>query len=131
MVATAISYAREQLGKPYLWGGTGPDAFDCSGLMMMAYRAAGINIPRTSEDQWAWGPKISASQVEPGGPGVLRGLGRHAHRTGARRPGHREGHDDRGLRDGLPHPDLRIRHPRRRAGDGTVVASPRRGALRY
>ncbi|MGP7997199.1 MAG: NlpC/P60 family protein [Streptosporangiaceae bacterium] len=65
-VATAISYAREQLGKPYLWGGTGPDSFDCSGLVMMAYRAAGINIPRTSEEQWSWGPQIPASQVRPG-----------------------------------------------------------------
>jgi peptidoglycan DL-endopeptidase CwlO len=65
-VATAISYAEDQLGKPYLWGGTGPDAFDCSGLVMMAYRAAGIDIPRTSEEQWAWGPRVSASQVEPG-----------------------------------------------------------------
>jgi peptidoglycan DL-endopeptidase CwlO len=65
-VSTVISYARMQLGKPYLWGGTGPDAFDCSGLVMMAYRAAGINIPRTSQDQWSWGPRISASQVEPG-----------------------------------------------------------------
>jgi cell wall-associated NlpC family hydrolase len=66
VVASVISYARTQLGKPYLWGGTGPDSFDCSGLMMMAYRAAGINIPRTSEEQWSWGPRVSASQVEPG-----------------------------------------------------------------
>jgi len=65
-VSTAISYAQDQLGKPYLWGGTGPDAFDCSGLVMMAYRAAGINIARTSEDQWATEPHVSASQVQPG-----------------------------------------------------------------
>jgi peptidoglycan DL-endopeptidase CwlO len=65
-VATAISYAEEQLGKPYLWGGTGPDAFDCSGLVMMAYRAAGIDIPRTSEVQWTFGQRIPESQVEPG-----------------------------------------------------------------
>ncbi len=64
--ATAISYAEQQLGKPYQWGGTGPDAFDCSGLVMMAYRAAGIAIPRTSQQQWSWGPRISASQVQPG-----------------------------------------------------------------
>ena len=43
--ATAIAFARAQLGKPYLWGGTGPDAFDCSGLVMMAYQAAGVTIP--------------------------------------------------------------------------------------
>ena len=65
-VATAITYAEHQLGKPYLWGGTGPDAFDCSGLVMMAYRAAGIDIPRTSEQQWVWGPRVSLSRVEPG-----------------------------------------------------------------
>lgn len=47
----AISYAVAQLGKPYLWGGTGPGAFDCSGLVMMAYRAAGVSIPRTTFQQ--------------------------------------------------------------------------------
>jgi cell wall-associated NlpC family hydrolase len=65
-VATAISFAEQQLGKPYLWGGTGPDAFDCSGLVMMAYRAAGINIARTSEQQWATEQRVPASQVQPG-----------------------------------------------------------------
>ena len=64
--ATAIAYAEQQLGKPYLWGGTGPDAFDCSGLVMMAYRAAGIDLPRTSEEQWARGPRVSSSQARPG-----------------------------------------------------------------
>jgi peptidoglycan DL-endopeptidase CwlO len=65
-VSTAISYARQQIGKPYLWGGTGPDAFDCSGLMMMAYRAANVSIPRTSELQWVWGPRIQPGHEEPG-----------------------------------------------------------------
>jgi peptidoglycan DL-endopeptidase CwlO len=65
-VATAIAYAQQQIGKPYLWGGTGPDAFDCSGLVMMAYRQAGITIARTSEQQWATEPHVPASQVEPG-----------------------------------------------------------------
>ncbi|HEY1703693.1 MAG TPA: C40 family peptidase [Trebonia sp.] len=64
--STAISYAQEQIGKPYLWGGTGPDAFDCSGLVMMAYRQAGITTARTSEEQWATEKKVSASQVQPG-----------------------------------------------------------------
>jgi peptidoglycan DL-endopeptidase CwlO len=66
IVATAIAYAEQQLGKPYLWGGTGPDAFDCSGLVMMAYRAAGVDIARTSEVQWTTETRVPASQVQPG-----------------------------------------------------------------
>ena len=65
-VALAISFAEAQLGKPYQWGGTGPDAYDCSGLVMMAYRAAGVFIPRTADQQFLWGPQVPASQVEPG-----------------------------------------------------------------
>jgi len=65
-VATAISYAEDQIGKPYLFGGAGPDAFDCSGLVMMAYRTAGINIARTSQEQWVTEVRVPASQVEPG-----------------------------------------------------------------
>jgi len=66
LVATAIAYAEQQLGKPYQWGATGPDAFDCSGLVMMAYRAAGIDLARTSQQQWATETRVPASQVEPG-----------------------------------------------------------------
>ena len=66
VVAAAIGYAEQQLGKPYLFGGTGPDAFDCSGLVMMAYRSAGVNIERTSEQQWATEVRVPASQVQPG-----------------------------------------------------------------
>lgn len=66
IVSQAVSYAEAQLGKPYLFGGTGPDAFDCSGLVMMAYRAAGVNIPRTSQQQWAQLPHVPADKVLPG-----------------------------------------------------------------
>jgi peptidoglycan DL-endopeptidase CwlO len=61
-----LTYAEAQIGKPYLYGATGPGSFDCSGLVMMAYRAAGLVIPRTSQAQWAAGPQIPASQAQPG-----------------------------------------------------------------
>jgi cell wall-associated NlpC family hydrolase len=60
--AAAIAYARAQLGKPYLWGGTGPDAFDCSGLVMKAYASAGIRIARTSQAQWVTERHVSSPQ---------------------------------------------------------------------
>jgi peptidoglycan DL-endopeptidase CwlO len=66
IVSQAVNYAEAQLGKPYLWGGTGPDAFDCSGLVMMAYRAAGVNIPRTSQKQFAGLPSVPKDKVVPG-----------------------------------------------------------------
>jgi cell wall-associated NlpC family hydrolase len=51
--ARAIAYARQQIGLPYCWGGTGSGCFDCSGLVMEAYSSAGVSIARTSQDQWA------------------------------------------------------------------------------
>ena len=75
--ATAIAFAEQQLGKPYQWGGTGPDAFDCSGLVMEAYRAAGVDIPRTSQQQWIWGPRVPRQPGPAGGPGILCRVRRH------------------------------------------------------
>jgi cell wall-associated NlpC family hydrolase len=66
IVGEAVNYAEAQIGKPYLWGGTGPDAFDCSGLVMMAYRTAGVDIARTSEQQWQTLPHVPANKVVPG-----------------------------------------------------------------
>ena len=63
---TAVQFAYDQLGKPYEWGATGPDAFDCSGLVQAAWAAAGVSIPRTTYEQWAALPHISTSSLEPG-----------------------------------------------------------------
>jgi cell wall-associated NlpC family hydrolase len=65
-VAKAIAYARAQLGTPYVWGATGPGAFDCSGLTYAAYRAAGVTVPRVSGAQWRHGPRIPAGREQPG-----------------------------------------------------------------
>lgn len=58
----AIAYARAQVGKWYAWGGTGPDVFDCSGLVMRAWQDAGVSMHRTSEEQWRFGRKVGSPQ---------------------------------------------------------------------
>jgi peptidoglycan DL-endopeptidase CwlO len=64
--ATAIAYARAQLGKPYQWGAAGPASFDCSGLVQAAYAAAGIHLARTTYQWQQDGPVIPLSQIQPG-----------------------------------------------------------------
>jgi cell wall-associated NlpC family hydrolase len=49
-----------------VWGATGPNSYDCSGLVQAAWAAAGVSIPRTTYDQWAALPHISASAIQPG-----------------------------------------------------------------
>lgn len=65
-VAAAIAAARTRLGDPYVWGGTGPTSFDCSGLTQWAYAHAGIRLPRTAAQQWGVGPHPALSQLQPG-----------------------------------------------------------------
>ncbi|NEA62305.1 C40 family peptidase [Streptomyces sp. SID12488] len=64
--AAAVSYAYQKLGSPYVWGATGPDAFDCSGLIQAAYRSAGISVPRTTYAQINAGRRVSQSELLPG-----------------------------------------------------------------
>jgi cell wall-associated NlpC family hydrolase len=65
-VVAAIDAARTRLGAPYVWGATGPDVFDCSGLTQWAYAAAGVNLPRTSREQWWVGPHPALDELQPG-----------------------------------------------------------------
>ncbi|MFG2553571.1 NlpC/P60 family protein [Streptomyces sp. NPDC048581] len=64
--AAAISYAHSKLGSPYVWGATGPDAFDCSGLTQAAFRSAGLSLPRTTYAQIDAGRRVSRSELLPG-----------------------------------------------------------------
>ena len=61
----AVAAAKSQMGQPYVWGGTGNGGFDCSGLTQWAYSQAGVDLPRTA-DQQAIGQQVSADQLQPG-----------------------------------------------------------------
>jgi cell wall-associated NlpC family hydrolase len=64
--ATAIAFARDQLGEPYVWGAAGPDAWDCSGLTMGSWAAAGIQLSHYSVSQYYETTPISYGQIQPG-----------------------------------------------------------------
>ncbi|MDN3296715.1 NlpC/P60 family protein [Streptomyces ficellus] len=64
--AQAVSYAYGALGKPYVWGATGPSAFDCSGLTQAAWRSAGVSLPRTTYSQIGAGRRVPRSELAPG-----------------------------------------------------------------
>jgi cell wall-associated NlpC family hydrolase len=62
----ALTWAFAELGKPYQWGATGPNTFDCSGLTQFVWKAAGVSIPRVAADQDAWSIPVPLSQLLPG-----------------------------------------------------------------
>ncbi|MBX7547305.1 C40 family peptidase [Streptomyces sp. tea 10] len=62
----ALAFARAQIGKPYVWGATGPGSYDCSGLTQAAWKAAGVALPRTTYDQVNAGTTVSLADARPG-----------------------------------------------------------------
>lgn len=64
--AVALRFAYAQMGKPYAWGAAGPSAYDCSGLTMASWRAAGVSLPHSSRMQYSSSPHVSSSQLRPG-----------------------------------------------------------------
>jgi cell wall-associated NlpC family hydrolase len=64
--AEAIAFAKQFLGTPYKWGGSGPLGFDCSGLMQYVYRKVGVDLPRVSAQQAQAGQRIALDQLKPG-----------------------------------------------------------------
>ncbi|MFF5446040.1 NlpC/P60 family protein [Streptomyces sp. NPDC012888] len=64
--ARAVAFAYGAIGKPYVWGSTGPGSFDCSGLTQAAWRSAGVSLPRTTYTQINAGRRVSRSELVPG-----------------------------------------------------------------
>jgi cell wall-associated NlpC family hydrolase len=65
-IAPVLAFMRAQVGKPYLWGATGPDAWDCSSLVQAAYRTIGVSVPRTTQQQVSASPQVSGVDLQPG-----------------------------------------------------------------
>jgi cell wall-associated NlpC family hydrolase len=64
--AVAVRFAYNQLGKPYSWGASGPGSYDCSGLTMASWGAAGVSLPHSSSAQYGSGRHVSQSEIQPG-----------------------------------------------------------------
>jgi peptidoglycan DL-endopeptidase CwlO len=65
-VAAVLKAALAQVGDPYVWGGTGPDGYDCSGLTAYAFAAASVSLPHSSRAQMGMGAAVSRNQLQPG-----------------------------------------------------------------
>jgi cell wall-associated NlpC family hydrolase len=66
VAAKAVAFAEAQIGKPYRYGAAGPASFDCSGLTMKAWLAAGVTLAHYSGGQWREGTHVSKAQLQPG-----------------------------------------------------------------
>lgn len=64
--AQAVAFAKSKVGLPYVYGGTGPSGYDCSGLTGAAWKAAGVSLPRTSQAQYGAGRAVSKGDLQPG-----------------------------------------------------------------
>ncbi len=64
--ARAVEVARSRIGAPYVWGAEGPDAFDCSGLVLWVYSQLGLQVPRTAQQQFEWAVPIEPAQLQAG-----------------------------------------------------------------
>lgn len=94
--ASALAMAMGKLGSPYQWGGSGPNAFDCSGLVQWAYQNVGVDVPRTSQAQSQFGTSVAKSDLEPGDlvffyspvshVGIYAGDGQVVHASNSSRP---------------------------------------------
>jgi cell wall-associated NlpC family hydrolase len=116
----AINYAQGQLGLPYEWGGNGPArgdlGFDCSGLTQAAYAAAGLALPRTAQDQYNAGPRLSPSAVLEPGDLLFYGTPARIHHVGLYIGG--------GMMIDAPRPHVPIRiEPIRYSGDDYAGAT--------
>ncbi|MFD0594195.1 C40 family peptidase [Catellatospora coxensis] len=70
-----MAFAYKQLGKPYVWAADGPNGYDCSGLTLAAWRAAGVSLYHQAATQWREVAHISRSQLLPGDLVFYSGLG--------------------------------------------------------
>ena len=78
-----VNTAKKYLGTPYVWGGTSPKGFDCSGLMQYTYSQNGISIPRTAREQFKSGTAVSQGNLQPGDLVFFKGS-----KGSAEAPGH-------------------------------------------